>query len=256
MNSGNANLAADHVIYIDKKERVKNYWSLRSSDFSAQRLRELASPLAERWIEEICSRIPSGRRLHILDVGTGTGFFAFLMDQLGHDVTGIDLTPDMIREARASAALLKSRAEFLVMDAETLSYPDECFDVILTRNLTWTLPHPQKAYAEWYRVLKKGGILINFDANYGKEDYTGSREELPENHAHKQIEYCLLQECERIKNQMEISYHARPAWDVELLEKAGFAAIELDLTISSRIYQEIDEFYNPTPLFLIRAEKR
>lgn len=43
---------------------------------------------------------------------------------------------------------------------------DGSFDVIVTRNLTWNLEEPQKAYQEWCRVLKKGGILLNFDAGW------------------------------------------------------------------------------------------
>ena len=53
-------------------------------------------------------------------------------------------------------------------DAEKLDFADESFDVVISRNLTWTLPHPIDAYQEWMRVLKKGGVLINFDAEYAK----------------------------------------------------------------------------------------
>ena len=45
-------------------------------------------------------------------------------------------------------------------------FEDESFDVIISRNLTWNLPHPEMAYKEWLRVLKKGGKLLNFDANW------------------------------------------------------------------------------------------
>ena len=99
------------------------------------------------------------------------------------------------------------------------------------------------------------GVLLNFDGNYGKADFTGKGEKLPENHAHKQIAGDLIQECEAIKEQLEISYHVRPAWDITALEKAGFEQIRLDLGISKRIYTEKDEFYNPTPLFCIAATK-
>ena len=64
-----------------------------------------------------------------------------------------------------------------------------------------------------------------------------------------------MQDWEAIKEQLEISYHVRPAWDITALEKAGFEQIRLDLGISKRIYTEKDEFYNPTPLFCIAATK-
>lgn len=247
---------ADQTIYrIDRKDQIRNYWSKRSHDFADLRVKELNSPMAERWLNEIRSHIPEGKPLRILDIGTGTGFFAFLLESMGHCVTGIDLTPSMIEEAKKVGRNLGSSAHFRVMDAERLLYKDESFDMIITRNLTWTLPNPGNAYMEWYRVLKPGGIMLNFDGNYGKETFAGDEDKLPENHVHKAIGNDLMRECERIKNQLEISYHVRPAWDVEILEKAGFDKLELDLGISGRIYREIDEFYNPTPMFMIKASK-
>jgi len=51
------------------------------------------------------------------------------------------------------------------MDAQHLTFGDNAFDVVLSCNLTWNLEHPGRAYAEWLRVLKPGGVLLNFDAN-------------------------------------------------------------------------------------------
>ena len=66
------------------------------------------------------------------------------------------------------------------MDAENLYFADNTFDVVISRNLTWTLPNPQKAYSEWYRVLKPQGILLNFDADYGNEQFYQTKiENLP-----------------------------------------------------------------------------
>ena len=255
MNQAAVQYAEQAIYYIDKKERIKNYWAKRSHDFADLRLKELSSPLAGRWLDEICRYFPKEKNLRILDIGTGTGFFAFLLESMGHRVTGIDLTPSMIEEAKNIGRKLNSGAHFRVMDAEQLLYRDESFDVIITRNLTWTLPNPENAYAEWFRVLKKGGIMLNFDGNYGRENFAEDEDELPENHAHKSIGNDLMRECDRIKNQLEISYHVRPAWDVEIMEKAGFEKLELNLGVSRRIYQEVDEFYNPTPLFMIKATK-
>lgn len=44
-----------------------------------------------------------------------------------------------------------------ILDAEKPEFPDATFDVVVSRNLTWTLPHAEEAYREWTRVLKKGG---------------------------------------------------------------------------------------------------
>ena len=190
----------------------------------------------------------------ILDVGCGTGFFTILLAKEGHQVTGIDLTPDMITHAKELAEEEKADCRFMVMDAEAPDFPDEEFDVIVSRNLTWTLPDAEHAYQEWFRVLKPGGVMINLDANYGAADFADTAD-LPENHAHHQIQDELMQECEDIKRQLPISSFLRPAWDLETLSRTGVEEFSFDLGISKRIYTEKDEFYNPTPMFLIFAKK-
>ena len=63
--------------------------------------------------------------------------------------------------------------EFTVMDAENPEFPDDTFDVIISRNLTWTLPHVTSRLSESGSVyLGKGGVLLNFDANYGITDFS------------------------------------------------------------------------------------
>lgn len=125
---------------------------------------------------------PQGRRSGSW-TSHGTGFFACLFAAEGHEATGIDLTPDMIKHAEHMAAVLGLDATFRIMDAENPDFEPESFDVLVTRNLTWTLPHVEKAYREWYRILKPGGVLINFDADYSAtledEQQGGEKHELP-----------------------------------------------------------------------------
>ena len=79
------------------KERVSSYWTKRSADFAKLREKELESELAGLWLSEIEAQLPKETGLRILDVGTGSGFFAVLLAKKGHRVTGIDLTPHMLR---------------------------------------------------------------------------------------------------------------------------------------------------------------
>ena len=241
--------------YDERKERIVNYWEKRSDSFLVQKRQELHSAMAERWMKEIRGQLPEGKKLRILDVGCGAGFFSILLAKEGHQVTGIDLTPDMIKNARLLAEEEKVNCEFQVMDAENPEFQDETFDVVISRNLTWTLPHVQHAYQEWIRVLKKGGILLNFDANYGITDFSNVAD-LPENHAHNILGDDMMRECEEIKRQLPISSYSRPAWDLETLGALELKEFKLDLGISSRIYLEKDAFYNPTPLFMLRTTKK
>ena len=238
----------------DRKEKIAAYWTKRSDSFLEQRRAELHSALADRWLEEIRKYLPEKNPLRILDVGCGTGFFTILLAKQGHQVTGTDLTPDMVANARILAKEELVNCDFEIMDAEHLSFADNSFDVVISRNLTWTLPEAAQAYKEWTRVLKPGGVLLNFDANYGAVNFAETSD-LPENHAHNQLGNSLMQECEDIKRQLPISSYIHPAWDVEELGKVGMEQISIDLGVSRRMYKEKDAFYNPTPMFAIAATK-
>ena len=241
--------------YDDRKEQIVHYWEKRSESFLEQRRSELANPIAKRWMKEIEKQIPAGRRLKILDVGCGAGFFSILLAKEGHEVFGIDLTPEMIENAIQLAEEENADCCFQVMDAENPIFADETFDVVISRNLTWTLPNAEHAYGEWMRVLKTGGILLNFDANYGKDDASDTKD-LPEQHAHFKVGNEMLEECERIKAQLPISRKNRPAYDVAVLCENTRGEIRIDPDLGKRIYLEKDEFYNPAPMFLLCAVKK
>ena len=241
---------------LDIESRVMRYWTARSHDFGTVRKNELGSAMGLRWQKEIQSHLPEGSGLRILDIGTGTGFFAILMAKLGHRVTGIDLTPAMLTEAHTLADTLELDVAFQEMDAQQLEFPDECFDVVLSRNLTWTLPEPVKAYQEWYRVLKKGGILMNFDADYAANVRSANTQNCavaPDSpYGHVGMTAQLQQENDAITLAMDIG-QPRPQWDVDVLKSVGFRSCQADPTVGKRVLREADLV--SAPMFGLYAEK-
>ena len=237
------------------KDHIKQYWTRRAPSFVRQRLREFESPKRALWCKEIARYLPQERPLRILDVGTGTGFLACLLAAEGHTVTGVDLTQEMISRAEIFAKEVNVPARFLVMDAERPDFPPESFDAVVTRNLTWTLPDLEEAYRSWHKLLAKGGVLINFDADYCHEFSDAEEIALLPNHAHKLIPADLVAENDEITLEMCAYQKRRPEWDVRLLLDAGFSRVTVDAGVWKRVYAEPDEFYNPTPIFTIVAEK-
>lgn len=233
------------------KKEMESYWARRAEKFSCLRRREFGSEKHGQWLLELEKYLPSGRPLDILDIGTGTGFFALLLAQQGHRVTGIDLTPEMIAQAGKMADELGISARFLVMDAEAPEFAEGSFDAIVTRKLTWTLPHLDRAYANWRRLLRPGGVLINYDADYCREKEDAP---LPAHHAHQDVDAELLEEYRHMKKELCPLQQPRPQWDVSLLREAGFGSIAVDTGAWKRIYREMDEFYDPTPGFVITAK--
>ena len=177
------------------------------------------------------------------------------IDGCAHDVIGIDLTESMIQKADEIADMLDYNIDFRVMNAQELDFDDEEFDVVISRNLTWTLPDIEQAYKEWYRVLKKDGVLLNFDADYGKVCLEEEMKSLGEEHSHNMMDKSMVNECDAIKQELEISKRRRPMWDEEFLKDIGFGACKTDCEISGRVYKIKDDFYNPTPMFKVCAIK-
>ncbi len=241
----------------DVRERVQKYWTIRTKDFNAIRLNELHDEISDRWSAELNARIPCGKALDVLDAGTGTGYFAVLLGREGHRVTGIDLTASMLEEARKTAELFKVDAGFLQMDVQETDFAEESFDVIVTRNVTWTLPDPGKAYNEWYRLLRPGGILLNFDANYADNVRNHNQKESwvkPKDvYGHIGITKELSEENAGITLAMPASRHHRPQWDGILAKEAGFSEWGADEEVGKRVLREHD--LSDAPLFLFWARK-
>lgn len=231
------------------ERRIENYWDARSEAFGETRRRELGSANAAAWLAFIDKKIPARSPLKILDAGTGAGFFSIILARAGHELTGIDLSTEMLREAEKNSRLFDCRAEFENMSADELSFADETFDVVISRNLTWTLPNVPKAYREWARVLKSGGVLLNFDADYGDKNFFDVSR-----NSHASVSNEQLDECGAIKDALEISSKRRPAWDAEFLRSIGMS-VEVDEDISSPVYVDANFDFDRIALFAIKAIK-
>ena len=87
----------------------------------------------------IAARFPDRcpEEIRVLDVGTGPGFFAIILAELGYQVTAVDYTASMLEEARHNAGALAKHIHFQQMNAEKLAFQTASFDVLVTRNVTW-----------------------------------------------------------------------------------------------------------------------
>ena len=85
------------------KNEIASYWSGRVEKFCRLRRDELNSDKRELWLAELKRFLPQRRPLDVLDIGTGTGFFCFLLEAAGCRATGIDISPKMIAGARETA---------------------------------------------------------------------------------------------------------------------------------------------------------
>lgn len=97
----------------------------------------------------------------VLDVGCGTGVLAISAARLGARVSGLDLTPELIEQARENADIARlTGIDWTQGDAEELPYPDASFDVVASQFGHMFAPRPAVVVAEMRRVLKPGGRVV------------------------------------------------------------------------------------------------
>lgn len=106
-------------------------------------------------------RLEPGKR--VLDLGSGAGMdslIAALMVGPEGSVTGIDMTPEMIENARKGAAELGlSNVTFVEGEAEALPFDDSSFDVVISNGVIDLIPDKDAVLGEIYRVLAPGGRI-------------------------------------------------------------------------------------------------
>ena len=101
--------------------------------------------------------IRSGDR--VLDVGSGTGVAAITAARLGATVTGSDLTPHLLEQARENAHIAGVELQWREADAEDLPFGDGQFDVVVSQFGHMFAPRPALAVSEMLRVLRPGGAI-------------------------------------------------------------------------------------------------
>ncbi|HIY82435.1 MAG TPA: class I SAM-dependent methyltransferase [Candidatus Rubneribacter avistercoris] len=109
------------------------------------------------------ARVPCGGEL--LDVGCGTGALARLV--LKQDptcrVTGLDLAPNMVAQARANLEGFADRVRLVEGDSDRLPFREESFDAAWCNDSFHHYPDPERVAFEVWRVLRPGGLFAMGD---------------------------------------------------------------------------------------------
>ncbi len=96
-----------------------------------------------------------------LEIGSGTGYFSLNLLQLGviERLTATDISPGMLDRLSHTAEELGLSAETAVTEAEELPFTDESFDIVFGHAVLHHIPDLERAFAEFRRVLRPGGVI-------------------------------------------------------------------------------------------------
>jgi phosphatidylethanolamine/phosphatidyl-N-methylethanolamine N-methyltransferase len=121
----------------------------------------LFGPICEPGRRKAIDLVNNRADQRILEVGVGTGL-ALPMYRSDSTVVGIDLSPEMLRKARARVARkdLANIEALIEMDAEHLEFADSSFDCVFAVYVASVVPNPANLVAEMQRVCVPGGDIV------------------------------------------------------------------------------------------------
>lgn len=139
-------------------DEIRRYWDQdaatydHASDHTARTGAERAA-----WSSALAAALPPAPA-RVLDCGAGTGFLSLIAARLGHVVTAVDLSAEMLAKLAAAAAA-EGLAVQTVHRAAT-DPPEGEFDAVMERHLLWTLPDPEAALRAWRRAAPSGRLVL------------------------------------------------------------------------------------------------
>jgi 2-polyprenyl-6-hydroxyphenyl methylase / 3-demethylubiquinone-9 3-methyltransferase len=130
-------------------ETLGDKW-LTASDHPIALLRA-ENRLRNPWI---ASKLPSSSK--VLDMGCGAGFLTHELTNLGHEVTGVDLSEESLKIARQ----LDPKGNYIRADVTKVPLPAMSFDAVCAMDLLEHVENPQAVIQEAARLLKPGGLFF------------------------------------------------------------------------------------------------
>jgi ubiquinone/menaquinone biosynthesis C-methylase UbiE len=112
-------------------------------------------------VEKLLGRRP-GPFARALEIGAGTGYFTLNLMQEGVIGSAVctDVSPGMLEALRGNAERLGLDVDTAACDAADLPFDDASFDLVLGHAVLHHLPELDRAFAEFLRVLRPGGLLL------------------------------------------------------------------------------------------------
>jgi SAM-dependent methyltransferase len=138
--------------------------------------RDYYHPIAERYydraIPAMLRRMGVPKGATVLDAGCGPGVHSIRAARAGCQVTAIDVSEAMLREAqsRVAAAGVASAVEFRQEDLTKLSFPNDSFGYVFSWGVIIHIPEIEKALDELCRIVATGGSLALYVTNRNSWD--------------------------------------------------------------------------------------
>jgi len=141
---------------VESTVEARAYWDAEAERFDDEPDHGARDPVVrEAWTKLLRTCLPADPA-RVVDLGCGTGTLSALATDLGHSVTGIDLSPRMLALARRKVPA----ATFVEGDAADPQLRPRRADAVLCRHVLWALPDPDEVVKRWSHLLAPGGRFV------------------------------------------------------------------------------------------------
>ena len=159
-------------------DEIRRYWDDQAEEYDTYPDHGLLdSDTRSAWKDLLRTWLPT-TPARVADLACGTGTMSVLAAELGHQVSAVDLSSEMVARARAKTAPFGAAVEVTQGDASNPPLEAGDFDVVFARHVLWTLPDPTDALRRWATLLRPGGRLVLGGGRWGME-VVGDKPDLP-----------------------------------------------------------------------------
>ena len=184
---------------------------------------------------------------------------------------GLDISEEAVLKARVNAEAAGITIHYINRDVRDFRHEylfDEIVSDLPLTGRSRNLLELTELYSAFFKrvpeLLKKGGRLLNFDANWYRylcdeelrKGYEEDRKKTKEQQVEDYYEGTDIAEMERIAAAVPLTEILRPAWDLHVMEEIGFQDCRSDETVNERILSRADQINGEsTPMFLVTGRK-
>ena len=216
-------------------KEVEDAWTKDSQGYDEIIQKQLSNPKdVSHWMSEL-EAVTGKEPCTILEIGCGPGFFSILLSRLGHKVKAIDGSSGMVACATKNFKAAGLEVECEEEDAVVLpNEENNKYDVIISRDVVWTLYDPQKAFARGKEVLKPNGKVIIYDGNYRRDRNSAARKawelfsKLVQGISDRKLpEWTTHHKEKNVFGNLPMVTRERPKEDYRLLKEAGYKKVKV-----------------------------
>lgn len=184
-----------------RKKTIQRYYSIRAKDYDQQKSRTWKSEngFGPEVLDEVLNAFTGFENKLLLEVGVGSGRNAKpLLEKVRPCLVGLDLTREMLNNARNKLLAYKQHADLILGDADQLPFVSEAFDAILCMSTMHYFEDQEKTLEEYRRLLKEGGTFVHGDLSPHEADKQGFFETLERTISKAHTRYCKASETKRL----------------------------------------------------------